>query len=67
MLLVQIPMDLTHVNVNLDILEMELHVTVRKLKLPFENIVEPPITSASMQRTPPINRQTFFPKIQYER
>ena len=60
MLLVQIPMELTHVNVNLDILEMELHVTVRKLKLPCKNKVEPPLTGASIQRIPPINGQIFF-------
>ena len=33
MLLVRIPLDLIHVNAYWVILEMELHVTVRKLKL----------------------------------
>ena len=42
MLIVRIPMDLIHVNVNLAILEMEPPVTVRKLKLPCQNTVVPP-------------------------
>ena len=37
MLIVRIPRDLTRVSANLAILEMELHVMVRKLKLLCEN------------------------------